>query len=265
MNFTPALPFSGYGGWTILKRTTPAQMASFDAQPQTKRDAEYFRQNIGNIKSADELVANRRLLRVALGAFGLEGDLNNKAFIRKVLAEGTLKEGAFANRLADKQYQKLSAAFGFGDFTTPRNVISGFSEKMLAQFRQRGFEQAVGTQNTNFRLALNIERELPDLAKRTGSEDVLWLTVLGSAPMRTVFQTAFGLPTSFASIDLDKQLETLKTKAASVFGDSSVRQFTDPAKVENLVRRFLVRADIGTTSAATPGSTALTLLQNIIR
>jgi Protein of unknown function (DUF1217) len=265
MTFSPALPFTGYGGWTVLKRTTPAQMAAFDAQPQLKRDADYFRANIGKVKSADALVSDRRLLRVALGAFGLEGDVNNKAFIRKVLAEGTLKEGAFANRLADKQYQKLSAAFGFGDFATPRNAISGFADKMLAQYRQRGFEAAVGTQNANFRLAMNIERELPALAAKTGSEDLLWLTVLGNAPMRSVFQTAFGLPDSFASIDLDKQLETLKDRAASVFGSSSVRQFADPKKTEDLVRQFLVRADISSGTAFSQNSTALVLLQNIIR
>jgi hypothetical protein len=265
MTFSPALPFTGYGGWTVLKRTAPAQLATFDAQPQIKRDTDYFRANIGKVKTADDLMADRRLLRVALGAFGLEGDLNNKAFIRKVLAEGTLKEGAFANRLADKQYQKLSAAFGFGDFTTPRNAISGFADKMISQFRQRSFEQAVGEQNDSFRLAMNIERELPALAKRTGSDDLLWLTVLGSAPMRSVFQTAFGLPDSFASIDLDKQLEVLKDRAASTFGSSSLRQFSDPQKLDSLVRQFLVRADTEVTRAQTPGLTALTLLQNFRR
>lgn len=265
MTFSPALPFSGYGGWTVLKRTSAVQVATQDAQPQVKRDVDYFRANIAKVKTADALVADRRLLRVALGAFGLEGDLNNKAFIRKVLAEGTLKDGAFANRLADKQYEKLSAAFGFGDFNTPRNVISGFADKLISQFSQRSFEKAVGEQNSSFRLAMNIERELPALAKRTGSDDLLWLTMLGSGPMRSVFQTAFGLPQSFASIDLDKQLETLKDKAASMFGSSSLRQFTDPQKLDGLIRQFLVRSDLDTGSARSAGASALVLLQNIRR
>ena len=41
------------------------------------------------MKSAADLVADRRLLKVALGAFGLEGEIDKKAFIRKVLEEGT--------------------------------------------------------------------------------------------------------------------------------------------------------------------------------
>jgi hypothetical protein len=263
--FAPALPAAGYGGWIILKRTAASQQAAFNTQPQLKRDEDYFRANIGKVRTADELVADRRLLRVTLGAFGLEGDINNRAFIRKVLAEGTLRESAFSNRLADKQYQKLAQAFGFGDFTTPRNAIGGFSDKIISQFRQRGFEAAVGEQNGNFRLAMNIERELPALAARSGSEDLLWLTVLGNAPMRQVFQTAFGLPDSFASVDLDRQLETLKARAGSAFGSESLRQFSDPKKLEDLVRRFLVQADVGNLQPGTRGLSALTLLQNFNR
>ncbi len=116
MTFQPVIPFGGFAGWAFLKRTLPAQQAALQATPANQRDEEYFRANIGKIKSADELISDRRLLQVALTAYGLEGDINNKAFIRKVLSDGTLSENALSNRLADKQYQKLSAAFGFGDF-----------------------------------------------------------------------------------------------------------------------------------------------------
>lgn len=265
MTFSPALPLSGYGGWTFLKRTAPAQQAVFNAQPQQRRDEDYFRANIGKVNSADDLVNDRRLLRVALGAFGLDADINNKAFIRKVLADGTLRDGTLANRLADKQYQKLSAAFGFGDFSTPSNKVSDFADKMLALYRQRGFEGAVGEQNGDLRLAMNLERELPALVAKTGSDDVLWLTVMGNAPLRQVFQRALGLPDSFGAIDLDRQLATFKDRADRQFGSESLRQFSDPKKVDDLLRQFFARssADIGTATAR--GSTALTLLQAIRR
>jgi Protein of unknown function (DUF1217) len=263
--FTPALPQQGYGGWTFLKRTAPTQQAAFNAQPQLKRDEDYFRANIAKINTAEDLVNDRRLLRVALGAFGLDGDINNKAFIRKVLGDGTLKDGALANRLADKQYQKFSSAFGFGDFTVPRSKDSGFADKILGQFRQRGFETAVGEQSTDLRLALNIERELPALARKGGSDDLLWLTVLGNAPLRQVFQRALGLPASFGSGDLDRQVTTLKDRAERAFGSDSIRQFSDPKKVEDLIRQFLVRSDSGNIGTNTRGASALTLLQSFSR
>ena len=83
------------------------------------RDTDYFAAKIGEIDSAEQLVSDRRLLSVALGAFGLHADIDNKYFIRKVLEDGVLKEDALANRLTDERYKSLTKAFGFGDFSVP--------------------------------------------------------------------------------------------------------------------------------------------------
>jgi Protein of unknown function (DUF1217) len=170
-----------------------------------------------------------------------------------------------ANRLADKQYQKLSAAFGFGDFSTPRTKLSDFADKILSQYRQRGFEEAVGEQNGDLRLAMNLERELPALVAKSGSDDLLWFTVMGNAPLRQVFQRAFGLPESFGAIDLDRQLAVLKARADRQFGSESLRQFSDPQKLDSLLRQFFARSSIDSGGTAVRGSTALTLLQAIGR
>lgn len=261
MTFSPILPQSGYAGWAFLKRTMVAQKATLVATAPLKRDEDYFRARIGAINTAEELVKDKRLLRVALTAYGLEGDVNNTYFIKRVLADGTLTTGALANKLADKQYQKFSAAFGFGDFKTPRNKLSDFADKTLALYETRQFEAAVGTQSTDMRLALNIERELPALAKKPVSEDSMWYAVMGNTAMRKVFEQALSLPASFGAIDLDRQLATLKTRTESMFGSPSVKQFTDPAQVEKLVRQFLVRSDEGVASGTTRGAMALQLLQ----
>lgn len=170
MTFQPVLPLSGYAGWGFLKRTVDRQQAVQQTQPAQQRDEAYFRQKIGSISTAGQLVSDRRLLRVALTAFGLEGDVNNRAFVQKILEGGTIKADSLANRLADKQYQKFSAAFGFGDFSVPRTKISTFPDEVLARFRSRSFETAVGAQNNTYRLGLNAERELPELAARPISE-----------------------------------------------------------------------------------------------
>ncbi|MCU0826865.1 MAG: DUF1217 domain-containing protein [Tabrizicola sp.] len=261
MTFQPVLPLSGFTGWTFLKRTMDRQVAVQQASPVLKRDEAYFRERIGKIQTAEQLVSDKRLLRISLTAFGLEADVNSRAFIQKVLEGGTLKEGSLANKLADKQYQKFSAAFGFGDFSVPRTRISTFPDEILAQFRARSFESAVGAQNNGFRLALNAEREIPALAKRSISETAKWYTVLGNAPLREVMQTALGLPKSFAAIDLDQQVAVMREKAQAAFGSSNISQFSDPKQMEALVRRFHIRADIQNQPAASPAAIALTLLR----
>lgn len=262
MTFQPVLPMSGFAGWSFLKRTLARQQVSHQATPVQQRDEAYFRDRIGKVSTAAELVADKRLLRIALTAFGLEGDVNSGAFIRKVLEDGTLKVGSLANKLADKQYQKFSSAFGFGDYSVPRTKISTFPDEILSRFRARSFETAVGDQNNIYRLALNAEREVAAVAAGSGSENAKWYTILGNQPMREVVQTALGLPKSFASIDLDQQLSVLKARSKSAFGADTVSQFKDPTQMEALVRRYILRAEMqGQGAGSSPSAIALQLLQ----
>lgn len=262
MSFQPVLPLAGYAGWGFLKRSMARQQAVQQALPAQQRDEAYFRDRIGKADTAEKLVNDKRLLRIALTAFGLEGDVNSKAFIRKILEGGTLKEGSLANKLADKQYQKFAAAFGYGDYSVPRTKMSTFPDEILAQFRARSFETAVGAENNTYRLAMNAEREIPALAAKGSGEDTKWYTLLGSAPLREVLQTALGLPKSFSSIDIDQQVSVLKRKTEAAFGSPNLSQFKEPAKLESLVRRFLLQSEMqGQTGASSPAATALALLR----
>lgn len=262
MTFQPVLPLGGLAGWSFLKRTQDRQQAVQQAAPAQQRDEAYFRAKIGQINTAEQLVSDKRLLRISLTAFGLEGDVNSKAFIQKILEGGTLAADSLANRLADKQYLKLSAAFGFGDFSVPRTKISTFATEILTQFRARTFETAVGAQNNTFRLALNAERELPALAARPISENAKWFTLLGNAPLREVVQTALGLSKSFASIDIDQQISVLKSRADAAFGSDAITQFTEPAKMDALIRRFMFQAEVqGQSVNTSPAAIALQLLR----
>lgn len=263
MSFTPAIPLSGYAGWAFLKRSMTAQQASFNAVPQNKRDEDYFREKIGSIKTAEALVNDRRLLKVALGAFGLDNDINNKFFIQKVLQDGTLKAGTLSSKLADKQYEKLSAAFGFGDFSIPNTALSTFPDKIITAYRARQFETAVGDQNNDLRLAMNIERELPAIAgKASSSENAKWYTIMGNPALRSVFQTALGLPSNTATLDIDQQLGIFKSRAKSQFGSESVAQFTNPAAIDSLIKKFLIRSEVN--NFAQSGNSALTLMSQAV-
>lgn len=263
MSFTPAIPLTGYAGWAFLKRTAPHQQASFQAAPQNKRDEDYFRENIGTIKTAEALVNDRRLLKVALGAYGLDSDINNKFFIQKVLQDGTLSTSALSRKLADKQYESLSAAFGFGDFAVPNTALSDFPDKIIQAYRTRQFEKSVGDQSNDLRLAMNVERELPILAAKTSSsENAKWYTIMGNKALRNVFQTALGLPNSTATLDIDQQLGIFKSRAKSQFGSEQVSQFTNPAAMDVLIKKFLIRSEVD--SFAQSGNTALSLMSQSI-
>jgi hypothetical protein len=264
MSFVPVVPLGGLAGWAFLKRTFDKQSATHGASPAIVRDEAHFRDRIGQVRTAEALVTDPRLMRVALGAFGLEADVGNRYFIRKILEEGTLDPGALANRLADRRYRAFSAAFGFGDFAVPRTVLSDFPDRIVAQWKERRFEEAVGAVNEPMRLALNARRELSELAATRSGEDTKWYSVMGTPPLRQVFETALNLPRSFVGLPLDRQLSTLKDRSAATFGASGIEQFADPARLDALLTRYLVRAEASSGPAfpaTVPGSGALMLLR----
>lgn len=261
MSFQPIVPLGGYAGWSFLTRTLDRQQAAFDQSPALARDTDYFAAKIATIDSAEALVADRRLMRVALGAFGLGDDIDSRHFIRTVLEEGSVDDSALANKLSDKRYRALAEAFGFGPGETPRTATPGFAADMVAAYRRQSFEIAVGEQDTSLRLALNLDRELTELVESRQSDEAAWLSVMGSAPLREVFDTAFGLPEGFAALDLDDQLATYRSKALQRFGSSDLAQFAEPDQREALVRAYLVQAQLVEVDVSLNAArTALTLL-----
>ena len=77
------------------------QQAVQQAAPAQQRDEAYFRDRIGKADTAEKLVGDKRLLRIALTAFGLEGDLNSKAFVQKILEGVTTPEEILRTTVED--------------------------------------------------------------------------------------------------------------------------------------------------------------------
>lgn len=264
MSFAPVLPVSGFLGYRLLTNTEEAQREVFNKQPAIERDVAYFTENIGKITSAEELVADRRLLRVALGAYGLDDKVDQRAYFRKVLEEGTESDEAFANRLVDPRYAEMTKAFGFGNSGGPQVAAPGFAKKITDAYRDRQFEVAVGDQDSDMRLALNFRREITKYANSENAESAAWFSVMGDNQLRKVFEGAFGLSSStFGQLDVDRQRDDLKDLNNRYFGSKSLEVFRDSEKVDDLIKQFLIRRSIENgPSATTPGMSALTILSN---
>lgn len=259
MAFMPQVPMTGIAGWRFLERTQSSQQAAFEKGPELRREIAYFEERIGSIKTAEDLVADRRLLKVALGAFGLEGEIDKRAFLRKILEEGTTDERAMARRLSDPAFRKLAEAFGFGDAGGARTAETGFAARITHAYKTRAFEAAVGEADDSMRLVMNFRREIGDLAKGEGAS---WFSLLGSRPLREVLEKAYGLPKDFGRLDIDRQRDILRQKTSALFGKDSLAAFQDPAAVEKVITRYLARAQAEAgISPSTPGAGALTLLQ----
>lgn len=261
MPISPAIPLTGLAGYNFLQRTQEQQTALFNSSPDIQRDVEYFQENIGNITSLDEFIDDRRILRFALGAFGLDDQINSGAIVRKVLAEGTTDRSAFAVRLNNSNFLDFARAFDFTNetFSASDDLISN----TVAQYRERQFEIGLDDVDPNLRLASNFQREISNIANTALSERGGWFRVLGSQPLRAVIESAFNLPSSFSQLDLDRQVQILSDRALTEFGGRGVSVFSDQANIDKAIQRFFIREQIEAgPSASTPGATALTLLSS---
>jgi len=259
--FQPVIPISGLAGWRFLQATYDSQMETFKQSTELQRDTDYFRENIGSVETAEELVADRRLLTVTLGAFGLEDDIDSKYFIRKMLEEGVENDDALANRFTDTRYREMSQAFGFGPGEFLKVGEPVFADAIIERYETMSFEVAAGEQEESMRYALYAERELSLLADEDISNDAKWYSIMGDAPLQELFQTAFNLPTEFAQIDLEQQLGVLKARAQKEFGSDDVSVFSDPEVVQDLITKYIVRDQIADFSNSySSNAIALTLL-----
>ncbi len=263
MLFQPAIGVGGLSGWLILERTSARQQQTFEKSPVIQRNIDYFQENISKITSAEELVKDRRLLTVALGAFGLGDEINKRAFVQKMLEEGTEQTDSFANRFNDNRYKALVEAFGFGNIENGSSVLlSSFRDDIVARYKSLEFERAVGETDNDMRLAMNFKRQIGAIAESPASELTAWLQIMGQLPLRELVATAFNIPSEVSQLDVDRQAEIFSDRARQFLGNSSPEAFNDPEVVDDMIRRFFLARQVQNgPSPTTPGFAALSLLQ----
>ncbi|WP_299818214.1 DUF1217 domain-containing protein [uncultured Jannaschia sp.] len=259
MTFQPFVPTGGLAGWRFLQTTMEVQKTAHGKSAVIQRDLDYFRENIGKINTPEELVKDYRLLSVALGAFGLDEDINSRHLIKTVLAEGVDDPKSLANKMSDKRYRDLSRAFGFGDFASPSSKMPDFADKIEALYKDRRFETDMGATDETMRLALNAKRELAELGAGPGSNRTKWFTLMSTPPLRTVMETALNLPSSFAALSIDRQLEDFMERAEARFGTSDLSELGKGEALDKVVDRYTIMAGLSTESSAS--SPALMLLR----
>ena len=238
MTFQPYVPVGGLAGWRFLQSTIETQRAAHGKAPVLERDLAYFREKIGDVKTAEDLVGDYRLLSVALNAFGLGDEINSKFLIKKVLEEGTFDPKSLANKLSDKRYRDMSRAFGFGDFPVPNTVLSDFPDKIAARYKVQKFEADMGQTSETMRLALNAQRELPALAAGKGSNRTKWFTLMGTPPVRKVMSTALNLSPAVATLPIDRQLEIFLERSQALFGTNDIGELASGKTLDRVLDRY---------------------------
>ena len=128
MTFTPVVIGSGLVAYNFLNKTREVQANTLENSAQTQRDIAAVRDDLPKITTSQDLMDNRQMLRIVLSAFGLEEDINNKAFVQGVLDSELSDPRSLANRLSDKRYLSLARTFGFNSADGPQALNTASEE-----------------------------------------------------------------------------------------------------------------------------------------
>lgn len=207
--------------------------------PAVAQQTKYFKQHIGEVKSAGDLMKNYRLLSYALKAFGLDDMVNSRALVRKILDGGVSDPKSLANKMNDTRFKEFAKAFDFAAHGAQTTSRAAASTEIIEKFTRQTLETEAGATNESVRLALYFTRKAATI---TSAFDIL-----ADKALLKVVRTTLSMPEAMSQQNIDTQAKALDKKI-------KYADFQDPAKVKRFVQRFTAMADMNAPQAVSGGA-----------
>ncbi|MEO9969869.1 MAG: DUF1217 domain-containing protein [Hyphomonadaceae bacterium] len=263
MVFRPAIPLSGVAGYNFLQSTLDKQLTAFSDSPQIQNDREYLEEGLAEPISVEDLLRDRRLLRVTLTAFGLAGEETKGGLVRRVLESVADPDDSLLERLNNPDYERFADAFqpdADGNIAISSETIA----ELASQFETELFEAAVGEVDNDQRLGLNYQSDIATLIGTDSSDTAILFRLLGSVPVRSLLEGALNLPDGFQSLPIERQADELQEQLQSKFGITDLKDLATSENIDRVITRFhAIQSAFRGPDSLTPGAVALTLLTGI--
>ncbi|MEM7069156.1 MAG: DUF1217 domain-containing protein [Pseudomonadota bacterium] len=215
--------------YRLFAANSERTLQRISSDPIVSRETEYYKENIGKIESAEELIEDTRLLNYALKAYGLEEMSYAKALLRKLLEGGTDERDALANQLTDPRYKEFVEDFNFARYGAATTSFDRTQTGVVDRFYQLEMESEAGNDNVGARLAIYFERKASGISSA--------LEILGDRALLQVAQTALGLPQQMSFASIERQEEFIKERL-------DIEDLSDPDFVKEFTSRFLALWDL---------------------
>lgn len=215
----------------------------FIKRSDVQREVTYFEENIGDVKSLDDLFANRRLLNFVLSAFDLEGEEQNLGKIRKILESDLTDENSLANRFSDTRFKAMAEALNVAADGVATLTSDSMAGSLVEKYQRLEYERHLDEQAPGVRAAIEFGRRIEGASST--------ISLLADSVMREVVTVANAIPKEIAYQEEDAQVAAVAAKV-------DVNELkNDSDAVEKLVSRYLVLKD--SSSSSSPQSYLLNL------
>ncbi|MDM7978877.1 MAG: DUF1217 domain-containing protein [Rhizobium sp.] len=204
------------------------------AREAATKKAEVYQERIQSIDTVKELLADRDVIDVVIGAYGLDPEDVTDDFLKQVFASDLSDPKSFVNQQPDGRWAELVASFNFdanGNLT--RETIGtvqqrGETLETVNKYLRQTLEETEGASNEAVRLALYFERTAPNITDAYG--------LIADDALMAVFRTTFGFSDEFSNMDVDQQ--------ARIINDNlDLADLQDPTKLERFLQRYTAMYD----------------------
>ncbi len=181
-----------------------AQLDDFADDPQIDNQISYFKENIGNVETIDELFEDRRLAEFLLSSFSMEGEINSLGRIKAVLEADFDDPVSLPNVLADPKFREIAETLRLDRDGLAVFEDTALIDQLTDRFIRNEFEVRLGEEDAALRQALFFSRSI------TNANTVF--DVLGDQVLRSVVQGALQLPQELAIQPVDTQARAIESR-----------------------------------------------------
>lgn len=203
----------------------------FRSRRDVQAEIEYYRENIKDIQSLDDLFGNHRLLKFLLSSYDLESEIQYPGKIRKIIESDLSDVDSLANRFQDPRFQQLAKDINFHILGVSKLKMVSTTDDIVRKYERLAYERHLDEQAPGVRAAIEFERRIKDVSKT--------VQVLGDAVLREVVTVANNIPKELAYQEVDSQVTALEKRI-----DVNALK-NDPTEIEKMVLRYLTFKDSG--------------------
>ncbi|MFC3673939.1 DUF1217 domain-containing protein [Ferrovibrio xuzhouensis] len=201
-----------------------------------QKDVDYYRENIGSVKSLDDLFGNQRLLTFVLKSYGLESEAQYPGKIRKIIESDLSDVNSLANRFQDPRYQQLTKDLSVNILGTGKLTLQSTTDDIVKKYQQTSYEQYLDDQAPGVRAAIEFERRIKDVTQT--------VQLLGDSVLREVVTVANNIPKELAYQETDAQIAALEKRV------DLKNLKSDQGEIDKLVLRYLTFKDADGTGSS---------------
>ena len=222
-------------GIRIADATRDARVTAIRDSAEHSRAIASFKERIGDVRSVDDLLADRELYVFVMKAFDLEDQIFGKAMIRKVLQSDPAEADSLVRKLTDPRFLELHNALGFGPEGVGNSSVAkpGWQQEMINRYVERQFINGQTDSSESVGTILEFRQKAPGVKN--------WFDVLKDTGMAQFMRTALGLPAETVRLDIDKQAALFARKF-------DLEKLQDPAERTRLERLYAIITDARDTS-----------------